>query len=555
MQLRSTLLLALVGIAIYNLFFYLSQPTGIGTGLWLIVLNSYFFLIRNRQTKNLDLGLVSSGLAILFGFLASFRGNELVQLIDIGLSSFFSLAAVYFYKQPERVSLNHKGILAIPIIAAIEGLISSILFITKQDSYSASKSDPLTPAILRGFAIAVPILIVLTVILSMADPVFSKTIGDIMEDLWLRLILSLIWFVALVGTGISSIKYTLKEKESTLLIAIGKAHELVVVTGSIILLFAGFIFIQFKYLFSTVGERELGNLGVKSLTYSEYVTRGFFELLIAASIAALVVIYALRYLHRLTGNQKQLVQILTGVLTLEIGLLLLSAVKRVALYADSHGLTRAREFGFIFLIWLAGILALLLIRVFLNWRSERFASSGIIVTIIALLSLNLINIDGLSATKYRPTVNNEIDYFYLTSISVDAHQSWVPAIQEAQKVISELESKKDLTAEDSRKWVWASKGMTNLEKHLQYLYNKHAPEGKREHFGKWHVLPPETINRWSSFNFADYQAYQYLQDNRQIFEEDFPKVRQQLGEIDKLFNPHIKNTTPIDRSVKAPLTR
>ena len=51
-------------------------------------------------------------------------------------------------------------------------------------------------------------------------------------------------------------------------------------------LFAFFLIIQLKYLFLHVEESDLKNLGINIATYSEYVRQGFFQLLIAATIAA-----------------------------------------------------------------------------------------------------------------------------------------------------------------------------------------------------------------------------------------------------------------------------
>ncbi len=213
-------------------------------------------------------------------------------------------------------------------------------------------------------------------------------------------------------------------------------------------MFGLFILVQFQYLFSRVDENQLHQIGLSSITYSEYVRRGFFELLIASAIVVGIISYVLHLLKHINSQLKAFVQGLSGIVLIETGVILLSDVQRIQLYAAEHGLTRARIFGFIFLVYLAALLAILLVNVWRRLDQKYQFLSLTLVSLIALLSLSFINIDGLIATQYKPTVNKEIDYVYITSLSADAIDGWSRAFIESQQTVNQLENIPKLSGED-----------------------------------------------------------------------------------------------------------
>ncbi|MBI2338733.1 DUF4173 domain-containing protein [Candidatus Daviesbacteria bacterium] len=360
-NIKNTAVAALVFVFVYNILFFQSG-WGIGIGIFFLFLNIYFFFTKEQTSRNLNLALFSSVLSILFAFLFSFRGNEIVKFIDLSVAIFFSLTALYLYKYSEDLRFQIPPFLLIPLLVT-ERSIKGLLDILKTKNTSS--------ALIRGLLITFPLVGILLLLLTLADPIFGKLTQNIFESIGKRTIISSVLFTILMGFGLSKFIKKISDKQE-IAIPEDKSHELSIISGSIITLFAVFIIIQLRYLFTSVGERELHQLGINSLTYSEYVRKGFFELLIAASLASGVIIYIFRYLHYLKGNQKLLLQFFSALLTLETGLILLSAIKRLTLYADAHGLTRARVFGFIFLVWLALLLFIFLIKVFKEFKEKEF---------------------------------------------------------------------------------------------------------------------------------------------------------------------------------------
>lgn len=473
-----------------------------------------------------------------------------------------------FYKLNKQFNFDFVDFLLTPFSLAV-GTLQTVLGIQKPD-ISLNKDSEVNRGLIRGGLIAVPLLIILTVILMQADPVFNKLTFDFLSNIGERLIVSLIIFIGLFITAIAKLLDIFKDKVSDTKLPLGKFYELALIIGGIVTLFALFIIIQFQYLFSIVGERELHKLGIQSLTFSEYINKGFFELLVASTIAGAVIVYILRSLHKLTGKQKKMIQILAAFLTLETGLLLLSAAKRDLLYADAHGLTRARIFGFIFLIWLGLMLVIFLMRVFKELDKKVLFVNVSLAALFAILSINFINIDGLIATTYKPTVNKEVDYVYITNLSTDGYKGWKEAVENSKSQTIHYSNDKDISADDSRLLFYNTETLDNLYRQTYYLINKY---GNEEELIVWHKdRKPNLIGEymrtrnekdlpdyikhsrgWQSFNYSEYQAYRYIIENKQLFLE-LPKLYDRSVEQKNAVPPAIQELTPIDRSLDAPLT-
>lgn len=546
MNIRNTAIVSLIFVGLYNIFLFQTQP-GVSTGLFFLGLHLYFFLTKNKDNKNLRFAYYSSIIATIFAFLFAFRGNGIVQLVNLATATFFSLIALYLYKYAGNIVYTIPNFLLTPFVV-LASTLGSFFGLFKQSTWvSGSLEKDTTSSLVRGLLIAVPLFVVLLFLLIQADPIFNKLTQDVFTNIGERAIVSLLVFVGLISFGSAVVLEKVQEQKDTQPVISGKSHELAIITGSVIFLFAVFIAIQFRYLFFSVGERELSQLGIASLTYSEYVRKGFFELLIAATIAGGVVVYVLKFIHHLIGNQKLLVQALSCILTIETGLLLLSAAKRVFLYADAHGLTRAREFGFVFLVWLAIILVIFFIKILKEIKKEQFFGSVVTTTLLTLLFINVVNLDGLIADKYKPTVNNEIDYYYIVSLSTDASQAWITAIEHADSTLSKLDNIAQLSPEDNRKLYWTKITLERILVQATYLLKKYGEVDVKK-------LSENDIQgrKWQSYNMSEYFAYKTIRENSGIFGQVVPLLNK-ANSLRERVSIEVRQNTPIDRSTKSPL--
>lgn len=533
-------------VLLYNLLFF-ETDNGVGTGLLFLCLNAFYFLIKGHKIINLRLAITSSVFAVAFGFLIGFRSNEVIQFLNLITATFFSLCALYFYKSDNRFSFENLQFILIPVFVTSNSISSTFSFLSSGKVSIEGKNDPRMSSIMRGLIIAVPLTFILFLLLTHADPVFNRLSQKFFENIWQRIVVSVVVFVGLISFGLTKLKEAYSQNTEVKQNS-GKALEVLIVTGSIVCLFAVFIAIQFQYFFSNIGEGELQRLGITSLTYSEYVRKGFFELLAASVISSLVMIYVTKHLHKIDGKQKVWIQAISVTLIFEILLLLLSAGQRINLYQAAHGLTRARVLGFIFLIWLSVILAVIFIRVIKEIKKELIFDVSLYLSVILLLAVNIINIDGLIATKYRPSVNSEIDYFYLTSLSPDGAESWVDALSDAKNTLDKLEIMQDISTENYRQFYWAKSTLYNLNNKFKYLNDK---------YGELKIDEPVKIDtlrmrKWQSFISGEYSAYQKILENKELFNQ-LPDLLQKTQLIDSKTSDEVRRNAPLDRATEPPL--
>lgn len=529
---RNIILVAIIVIIIYNLVLFGSSG-GIGNGIFFLLLNLFYFLFKKSNAKNTGLATVASILSVVFGFLMGLHANEIVQNINFFTAIFLSTAALYYHKSEHDFNFKIFQFIIIPLVVA-KSTISSLLSFRKEEEPGKISDIRSTTSIIKGISISLPVLAVLVVLLTNADPVFGKIIEDIFDDLWQRLIVSAILFIGLVGFGVTKI-YELNTQSSNEDKSAGKNIELLIICGSVATLLGSFLIVQFQYFFSNIGERELQQLGIASLTYSEYVRKGFFELLAASVVCFVVAVYAIRHIHSFEKIEKIWLQIASSALVVEIFLLILSAMQRVNLYSQTHGLTRARAMGFIFLVWLTMILAIFLFGI-VKSISKKYLFWAVNTTMLfILLNMNIINIDGLIATKYRPSVNNEIDYYYIANLSSDAVNAWEETILESGKTIEKVEKSNTITDEEYRQYYWSRETLLRLNEKVTYLQDRMQ---KR---------------KWASYNWSEYQAFDALSKNQQIF-DTLPKLLEKTEFIlNNKLPDNLRYSIPLDRSSEPPL--
>ena len=183
------------------------------------------------------------------------------------------------------------------------------------------------------------------------------------------------------------------------------------------------------------------------------------------------------------------------------------------------------------------MLSIFLFRIFKETGKKNFFYISLLSTLITLLFINILNIDGLVATKYKPTVNNEVDYFYLTGLSSDAVDVWKEALVESEKTLVQLETVKSLNSEDNRKLYWTRLTLDQIRFDVEYLVEKYSIQRK-----------------WQSYNLSEYLAYQKISEDAGFLE----KVKDLLTRANVLesrVSDEVRFSTQLDRSVNPPLVR
>lgn len=530
-MLQKVLISAALLTLLANWFVFDAVP-GLGLTLFLLVTNFYLYVFRNPESSETKWGLIASALSTVFALLFIVRANPLVQAVNFFAAVFSMGIAGYLYKVESGNSFLEK-IVWYPFVLLGNTLTAfgEAYSEVKQAVSKKKESSVVVPAVLRGLVFAAPLVLVLLILLGTGDQVFSRLIEtsleriDIFSHISERSVFSAIVAVGAILVAFAKVKpHTpsfLPDKQTT-----DRSIELSVIAGSVGVVFAAFILVQIQYLFIHVGERELESLGISATTYSEYVRQGFFQLLIASVLASGVIITVLRYLKKHAAPAKEwMLRGVTAVVSIETLLVLFSAAKRLFLYADEHGLTRSRIAGFVFLIWLGLLLIFCIARLIKKLQYNVFLTSVVITTCLSIISLTVWNIDRTIAVDFQPTVNEEIDYEYISTLSGDAVDGWKEGVEHAEQLIAELEAKPILTPDDNRKLYYVQFTLYNIRSDVQYLHDD---------------------TEWRSYNVGRQQARQVVTAEDSIFAR-VPDLITRVEELQKRVTDEARQSTQLDR--------
>jgi Domain of unknown function (DUF4173) len=198
--------------------------------------------------------------------------------------------------------------------------------------------------------------------------------------------------------------------------------EWMLALGLLDLLFLTFVVVQLTVLF---GGRD-HVLETAGLTYAEYARAGFWQLLAAAALT-LAVVWAVAVFAR-TSRRRDGVLLRVGLavlcaLTLVV---LASALRRLHLYEDAFGLTRARLVAEAAAFWIGGLVVLATAAALVPRARRLVAYAAVAGTAAGLLAFSLANPDGRVAERNveRYDRTGAIDVEYLAGLSADA----VPAL-------------------------------------------------------------------------------------------------------------------------------
>lgn len=240
-------------------------------------------------------------------------------------------------------------------------------------SHRSDQNNPGQPAgrstsslVLIALAIGIPILTVLMALLSSADMVFAQTLAQVLSALnhgsiLIHIVIILCSFPLLFSlfASIDERRMTTRQNLSFEDAAAGRDKDqhrpfngtvVIIVLAMVLLLYAVFIGIQFTFLFAGAGLPD-------GYTYAEYAREGFFQLIVVACVNlvgfALVLTYASAH-RTITGMLATLVAATAAILV--------SAARRLSLYIVTYGLTPLRFISMAFILLLAAILAMSVIR-------------------------------------------------------------------------------------------------------------------------------------------------------------------------------------------------
>jgi len=294
--------------------------------------------------------------------------------------------------------------------------------------------------ILRGLLLALPVVAIFASLLSSADLVFAQRLDDFialfrlenLPEYIFRGVYILILAYLLAGIFLHAAERSRDEKlmgqDKPVITPFLGFTEAVIVLGSVAVLFAVFVIIQFQYFFG--GQ---ANIAIDGYTYSEYARRGFGELVMVAFFSLLLLLGLSTLSKRESATHRRVFSGFgIGIVALVL-VMLVSAYQRLVLYEAAYGFSRLRSYSHVFMFWLAGLLIAVVVLELIQ-KQRLFANAMIFATLGFVLSLAFMNVDGFIVRQNvaRAEAGNELDVAYLASLSDDAIPVLADAFQSSE---------------------------------------------------------------------------------------------------------------------------
>ncbi len=386
-----------------------------------------------------------------------------------------------------------------------------------------------------GLAVGIPLAFILIVLFTMADPIFGYFVknlfsGRVPHDITVRVIYSLcITGILLPFLLLTQGKRLHQPIKIPFAFPLGNAMSIVM--ALVVVVVGTFLIIEWPYIFVQVAaETDLSKFGVA--TYSEYVKRGFIELLQIALILY-GVLWAGLLAHRQMQGQKNILPFIQSALFFEFALFILSIFRRIWLYQWYHGWSLVRIYGGFFLLWIALMVITLAGRHV--WK-KRWIVAEIIMTAMLILFIGLFRAEHFIAVTNPPTVNGRVDYVYLSRLSSDGYPGWTQSFLHAQAILFNpmFIRKPMLNRDDRREIAYAGMIVKALTKRYNRLAQLYGTASEQEAYGmvKNRFDPTDKLFMW---NTSEAQAYQQM------------KIEIPLSQLLELQRSYESFTAKIDR--------
>lgn len=468
------LLVAALGTGLWADYLFYQRWLGISVPLFVLIGLALLGLLaqaEGRAPARANLWL--AGGALLFASCVALRDSPFLVALDLLATIGLLLLFVGHYSGAALLRLPLVQVLGRGIIASAE--ISLRPFQMFWDlrgllRLNGEHTRRLVP-VGRGLMLATPVLLVFTLLLTMADSVFMSYVTRLIDldlpfsietALGHALVVSAIGWLyaggaltALKAGGAQSIFTQVgaeadrlaerafgpepsgslpAEGDTQPLTALARQPfrlgnvEALTVLLLVDVLFGCFMLVQAAYLF---GGRD--TLELTGMTYANYARRGFFELVAVACLSiGLLWLLALLTSRETKRQRRRFNSAGLALIGLVLGMLV-SAFLRMALYEQVYGYTRLRLYTHSFMIWLALVLLLLALAL-MRSRLRLFSFGAAISALVYLALLNAANPDALIVQENiaRYQASGDLDTDYLRELSADA----APALEAALPQLS-----------------------------------------------------------------------------------------------------------------------
>lgn len=273
-------------------------------------------------------------------------------------------------------------------------------------------------SVLIGIAIAIPLLLFVTMLLASADAVFAEIFSRILESINFTTIFGILFMTAAVFFCSYAVYAALAMKNVKEERTDHRTQEpiiAIIITAALCFVYLIFSTIQILYLF-------IGNMRLpEGYTYSSYAREGFFQLL-TVCILNLIIVLIFLYFFRENIVLKIMLTVLSGCTFIMI----LSSALRMLMYINRYNLTLLR----ILVLWALAVIFLLMmgVTVFIYKNNFPLFPYGMAVVTVFYIVLSFAHPDyWIARYNLNPQHLDYLDDYdiydnqrYLSSLSADA---------------------------------------------------------------------------------------------------------------------------------------
>ncbi|MDF2543978.1 MAG: putative rane protein [Herbinix sp.] len=416
----------------FTLLFY---RAGLGINLFIFVSLILVLMVVIMKSLDIKIKKTTYGYYVAVGLLSlstAFTASETLHFLNIiGILLLLDLSLLQqFYEVHNWDFMKHVGRMILLFFQSIACI--GMPFV---DAVSHGKKTKLfhnnkAINIIIGIVLAIPVLFIVTALLSSADLLFGELTNSIFDMIFSSDIIGIVimCFVGIIACysilcgALLQVGVTEQEKHRK------KADTSIAITfiTSLSIVYVIFCSIQIMYLFVN-GIMILP----EQFTFAEYARRGFFELL-AVTLINLVVIFFCSYLFK---DSKPLRYLLSGV-TICTYIMIASAAYRMIMYISAYQLTFLRLFVLLFLVIDAFVLGGLIYYVF----HQEFPLFGYIVAVVTIcyVIFSFSKPDYWIASYFinQNEMLNAEDCSYLTNeLSLDAAPIVIPVLNNRDRFL------------------------------------------------------------------------------------------------------------------------
>ena len=419
-------------------------PWGLGLLVWMVALAVAVLVLSRQNGRRLSReSAVWLGVAVLFAAGLSWHDADLLIFFDVlAMLTALTLLAMSLdaVPVPSLAAARVRDLIDAAFGTGLDvarGLLPLVARDAELHAAARPSTDGKARRIGRAVLITAPIVVIFTLLLANADPIFGSffTLPDIQVDVLLSHVV-IAGFFAWVVAGWLRRSFlapsgAVRTPATPLAFTLGTT-DVAVALGALNVLFAAFVVVQIGWLFG--GEALVRR--TTGLSYAQYARHGFFELMWVAGLLLPMLLGAQALIPDSERRTRRIYRRLAVPLVALLGAIMLSAGARMRLYVHYYGISTDRLYASAVMVWLAIVFVWFALTV-LRSRPRTFAAGLLISGFAVLLTLNVLNPDALVArANLARDAAGEIgtagaDYRYVASLGGDAIPAVVSALTAA----------------------------------------------------------------------------------------------------------------------------